>query len=248
MVGDGQFNCHAVKCVLQRNFTRRCGIHIGSLQRRRPQGSTVSARLPTTGKSSADLCTAVEGLCWLHITCRLLKSVLNNVTYCSFVKALGVIDEVIAEDQSETFDNFPVLKKRVLAFYASALQQHGAVSAAELVEQRYVKFRNMGKFETLTAEQIAQRLENAKDAAPSPSKKRRARSAAAPEKGLLQFVASETISGKYSLYKEQAPPAAKEYVDVPVNVAGLVAPTQPKVRVSLSLCLSPSLRVANMAL
>ena len=89
----------------------------------------------------------------------------------------------------------------------------------------------MGKFETLTAEQIAQRLENAKDAAPSPSKKRRARSAPAPEKGLLQFVASETISGKYSLYKEQAPPAAKEYVDVQVNVAGLVAPTQPKVRV-----------------
>ena len=109
--------------------------------------------------------------------------------YASQLKALGVIDEVspamcaiavvalcaeqlthnvgltqvIVEESGETHESFPVLRKRVLAFFAAALRE-AAVSPDALVKQRYAKFRAMGKFEQLTAEQIAQRLQDAKDA------------------------------------------------------------------------------------
>lgn len=73
------------------------------------------------------------------------------------------VTQVIVEESGETHESFPVLRKRVLAFFAAALRE-AAVSPDALVKQRYAKFRAMGKFEQLTAEQIAQRLQDAKDA------------------------------------------------------------------------------------
>eukprot|EP00750_Incisomonas_marina_P017896 INCI2562.2.p1 GENE.INCI2562.2~~INCI2562.2.p1 ORF type:complete len:1331 (-),score=232.62 INCI2562.2:11-3901(-) len=141
--------------------------------------------------------------------------------YASQLKALGVIDEVIAEEDGETHEGFPVLLQRVLSFYAAALKS-SSTPAPELVKQRYAKFRAMGRFEKLTPEQMTERFEAAANAPKSSSKGRRRGGAAAPKKGLLQYIANETLKGKYSFYKGRAPPAATEYVKEPADVSGLL--------------------------
>jgi hypothetical protein len=60
------------------------------------------------------------------------------------------------------------------------------------------------------------------------SRPRTARSATAPANGLLQFIGKETLTGKYSLYKKRAPPAADDYVKEPVDVSGLMAMPKPQ--------------------
>lgn len=71
--------------------------------------------------------------------------------------------QVIAEEDDETHEGFPVLLKRVLSFYAAALKS-SSTPAPELVKQRYAKFRAMGRFEKLTPEQMTERFEAAANA------------------------------------------------------------------------------------
>jgi acetyl-CoA carboxylase alpha subunit len=89
--------------------------------------------------------------------CQLLAQV--QQIYAEQLKKLGVIDEVVAEDADETNDSFPNLQRRLLAFYADALQRLTLDTDSEgLVKQRFEKFRAMGKFDSLTADEVERRV------------------------------------------------------------------------------------------
>merc|ERR1711879_506941 len=76
--------------------------------------------------------------------------------YAPQLKECNVIDTVIWEKDDETCTNFPVTLNNIEAFVESSIEELSAISQMDLVEQRYNKFRAMGKFKIYPEEESKQ--------------------------------------------------------------------------------------------
>ena len=133
--------------------------------------------------------------------------------YAPNLKALGVIDEIIMEEDGEDYENFPMLAARIGAFLDASLKELTAKESTALRKGRFDKFRAMGKFADATGEERAAVAEAHKNAKPRPKRERK------PEPEILQkeleFVASQTINSAFSAYRGKAP-AGNMLVPAPV--------------------------------
>lgn len=135
--------------------------------------------------------------------------------YANQLKAIGVVDEIIWESQSEngeTFDNFPVLKARITHFIAKSLHQLMTLPTSELISQRYGKYRAMGTYSLLNEAQREINIKKAIEAsgialADAAAKKKAAVAAVTLEKPckLVEYLADLTINGALSRYRGLAP-------------------------------------------
>lgn len=139
--------------------------------------------------------------------------------YAHQLQTLGVVDQIIWEEQAdsgrETYKSFPKLRSRIECFLADSLLSLLPLSAEELVQQRYSKYRRLGTFALLDEPQRVAAIDSAKQASVQ-SKQRSAitdgAAAAAPAKSsapslLMQHVAKEVVLGEASKYRKLAPPA-----------------------------------------
>jgi len=136
--------------------------------------------------------------------------------YAPNLKALGVIDEIIIEEEGEDYENFPNLAARIGAFVDSSLTELKGKSGAELRKARYDKFRSMGKFGNATAEEKAAVAEAHKNA--EPRKRRQPKPQAEMLQQELAFVANQTINSANSAYRGKAP-AGNMLVPAPAKEA-----------------------------
>mmetsp|Transcript_6346 Transcript_6346/g.19249 ORF Transcript_6346/g.19249 Transcript_6346/m.19249 type:complete len:1231 (+) Transcript_6346:36-3728(+) len=123
--------------------------------------------------------------------------------YAYQLRELGVVDEVIYEKTDETFEAFPVTQRRIAAFVASHLAKLIAASEADLVQQRYDKYRALGEFLELAPDQREHKLAEAKA---RPEKKRPARAAAAEPCKLVTYLATQVLHSERSRFMGLAPP------------------------------------------
>jgi len=119
--------------------------------------------------------------------------------YAPQLKALGVIYDVIWEKAGEDCKNFPNTAKNIVAFVEGSLREMDAMSPAELITQRYGKFRSMGKFKEYAEEERKALVEAPSDA------KRRERPAVPQNAKLLNFLTEVTLKGDNSLLKGKGP-------------------------------------------
>lgn len=142
--------------------------------------------------------------------------------YAHQLKTLGVVDEILWEDKSEneTYKRFPVLKAKIQAFLESSLTSLMKLSKAELIEQRYTKYRNLGTFANLTPESRIAAVEEAK--AKCATKKTVAKIATGPPALILEHLAQEVVQGARSKHRGLAAPIvqAKNGVIFTPNVSG----------------------------
>ena len=122
--------------------------------------------------------------------------------YANQLVDLGVVDVIVNEKAGETYENCPFLTSGIQSFIASSINELSELSVEALVQQRYAKFRAMGKFEILTAEAKAHALEAASKNAKSAT--RAAKKSTTPSR-LVKYIAEETIHGERSFYKGKAP-------------------------------------------
>ena len=59
------------------------------------------------------------------------------------LKELGIIEKIIAEPTHYTLENFPIVSEILRAHIREFLKEYKRISAAELIEKRYMRFRNM---------------------------------------------------------------------------------------------------------
>lgn len=127
--------------------------------------------------------------------------------YANQLKALGVVDEIIWDagqgGAAETFRSFPRLRRLVQAFIAQSLEGLCKMTAEELVQQRYQKYRNLGTFSLLSAEQRLAAVQTA--VAGSAVKRVAASTAASAPSPLLLHLSEETMSGPFSRYLGKTP-------------------------------------------
>ena len=71
------------------------------------------------------------------LDCQELATVQNIYAYQ--LKAIGVVDEIVYEREGETYESFPVTAARAANFIGRKLKLLTAMSADELVAQRYAK-------------------------------------------------------------------------------------------------------------
>jgi hypothetical protein len=133
--------------------------------------------------------------------------------YAHQLQALGVVDEIIWEEEGdaarETFKSFPKLRARVAAFVRASLKTLLPLTTEELVQQRYGKYRKLGTFSVLDGTQRAEAVEAAKVAAAA-SNKRAANGAAKAGPAfskLTKHLADEVVLGERSKYRKLAPVA-----------------------------------------
>ncbi|CAE7803712.1 pyc [Symbiodinium sp. CCMP2456] len=119
--------------------------------------------------------------------------------YAPQLKELGVIDEVIWEKDGEDCNEFPATMSNISAFVEASLQELADMDQSKLVEQRYQKFRNMGKFKEYSPEE-----REALTSAPAEQKSKRQRSVPTPPK-LLTFLTEQTMKGDSSFFKGKGP-------------------------------------------
>ena len=119
--------------------------------------------------------------------------------YAPQLKELGVIDEVIWEKDGEDCNDFPATMSNISTFVEASLQELADMDQSKLVEQRYQKFRNMGKFKEYSPEE-REKLTSA----PAEHKSKRQRSVPTPPK-LLTFLTEQTLKGDSSFFKGKGP-------------------------------------------
>mmetsp|Transcript_10514 Transcript_10514/g.25921 ORF Transcript_10514/g.25921 Transcript_10514/m.25921 type:complete len:1243 (-) Transcript_10514:279-4007(-) len=128
--------------------------------------------------------------------------------YAPQLKDLGVIDEVIFEKEGEDCENFPQLAANLRHFVEAELAALAGKQAMELVEQRYQRFRGMGRFEERSVEDLAkiqvEKFEPKKRPPPGEVEN------ATP---LLQYLTKQTLKSAHSFYKGKGP------ANVPRNIA-----------------------------
>mmetsp|Transcript_8675 Transcript_8675/g.13352 ORF Transcript_8675/g.13352 Transcript_8675/m.13352 type:complete len:1007 (-) Transcript_8675:1066-4086(-) len=73
--------------------------------------------------------------------------------YAYQLRDLGVVDQVVYEDSHETYNNFPQTLARLAKFLQDALIELSTLKPEQLVEQRYAKYRALGKFIEMDTEQ-----------------------------------------------------------------------------------------------
>ena len=144
--------------------------------------------------------------------------------YARQLKELGVIDELIFETEAETHAAFPLLAERISSFVTKSIAELADLSPAEIVANRYAKFRQMGKYKLLGADeksaelalQAARTLKARADAKPA---------ASIPPPRLLSKLSNVTIHGPYSTYKGKAPEGAL-LAELPPLAASAERPTR----------------------
>lgn len=145
--------------------------------------------------------------------------------YAPNLKELGVIDQIIMEEDGEDFENFPNLAARIGMFVDASLTELQAMESTELRKRRFDKFRAMGKFANATAEERAAVAEAHKSAQP------RARREPKPEPAALQkqleFIADQTINSANSAYRGKDPAGN---IDVPVPVVETEPSAEPNAK------------------
>jgi hypothetical protein len=114
----------------------------------------------------------------------------------------------VHEAPSETFAAFPLTAARLGAFVRSALAELSPLSAAELVADRYRRFRALGTFETADAARRAQLVQQATAAAAGGGAARAPREAKREASLISKYLAEQTVRGEYSRYRGLAPAAA----------------------------------------
>jgi len=119
--------------------------------------------------------------------------------YAPQLKELGVIDEVLWEKDGEDCKAFPGTMSNIAAFVEASLQELSELDTVALVEQRYKKFRSMGKFKEYTP---AER--EALTAAPVEEKKKQ-RPTPPPPLKVLNFLTETTLKGANSFFKGKGP-------------------------------------------
>ncbi|KAJ1422218.1 hypothetical protein B484DRAFT_332400 [Ochromonadaceae sp. CCMP2298] len=126
--------------------------------------------------------------------------------YAHQLQELGVVDDVIYEgsgEKDETYQSFPVLRARVDCFLLQSLLKLAPLSAEQLVQQRYDKYRRLGSFQELDDSLRQAAVDSAKQA--SSKKKPLPRAAPVPPSLLLQHLAGEIVLGDSSRYRKLAP-------------------------------------------
>jgi acetyl-CoA carboxylase carboxyl transferase alpha subunit len=137
--------------------------------------------------------------------------------YPDQLKEIGIVDEIIHEQDGEDYRNFPVATARLKDFLAKSIAELSTLSPEQLVTQRYNKFRSYGQFAVLS-EAEREQIKNAAIAANPVQKKERAKIDYSPN-GLAKFIAEKTVLGDRSRYRGLAP------AGVPKN-----SPAVPKVK------------------
>mmetsp|Transcript_68620 Transcript_68620/g.160845 ORF Transcript_68620/g.160845 Transcript_68620/m.160845 type:complete len:1266 (+) Transcript_68620:64-3861(+) len=125
--------------------------------------------------------------------------------YAPQLKELGVIDEVIWEKEGEDCKSFPGTMGNISAFVESSLQELAQMDSAKLVDQRYQKFRSMGKFKEYTPEE-----REALTSAPAEEKPKKQRVVPPPPK-ILNFLTERTIKGAHSFLKGKGPSGCPDH-------------------------------------
>lgn len=123
--------------------------------------------------------------------------------YAHQLKEIGVVDDIIWEEDGENFEKFSVLRERIAAFLEESLAVLLRMSKSDLVKQRYTRFRSIGNFSKLTDAQKAKILEAAITS--TTPKSRPPRPDTTPNK-LIKFLAEQIVNGKRSFYKGLSPP------------------------------------------
>ncbi len=131
--------------------------------------------------------------------------------YAHQLQSLGVVDEIIWEEEGEaareTYKNFPKLGARIESFLRQSLMALLPLTAEQLVQQRYTKYRKLGTFSLLNGEERTRAIESAKQASAG-SKKRVADAPAKPSathSKLVKHLAEEVVLGERSKYRKLAP-------------------------------------------
>jgi hypothetical protein len=133
--------------------------------------------------------------------------------YAHQLYELGVVDHIIWEsvgslagEERESFHRFPRLQGLIRTFFMQSLSRLMPLSPEELIQQRYEKYRKLGKYSLLDDSQRRQGVELAKSLS-----KKKVVAAAAPRCAsgnalkatpLTVHVAEETVLGKQSLFKK----------------------------------------------
>jgi len=133
--------------------------------------------------------------------------------YAPQLKELGVIDDVIWEKDGETCTGFPDTSKNILAFVEGSLAEMDKLSPAEIVTQRYGKFRSMGKFKEYVEAERKALMEASSEA------KKRERPVVPQNPKLLNFLTEVTLKGANSLMKGKGPKDCPKTAKLLVNDA-----------------------------
>lgn len=149
----------------------------------------------------------------------------SQCIYAHQLKSLGVVDFIIWEDTDlqngsstasasattaeETYKSFPQLKERITKYIAFAMQDLQARSKQELVEQRYRKYRDLGTFALMNAEEREATIKAAKAASSASATKKKVTNAASTSSTgpalIIKHLAEETVLGGMSKYRKLAP-------------------------------------------
>ena len=140
--------------------------------------------------------------------------------YAHQLQALGVVDEIIWEEEGaeadrETYKNFPKLRARIEGFLRASLLNLLPLSTEQLVQQRYGKYRKLGTFSVLDSQQRIEAVEAAKTASAAGSKKRAANGSVKPAASftkLTQHLAEEAVLGERSKYRKLSPTAMRHHI------------------------------------
>ena len=135
--------------------------------------------------------------------------------YASQLKDLGVIDSVIYEssdlnEEADTHENFEGVLERIKEFTVKSLMSLSHLDESQIVENRYQKFRNMGKFDLIDIDQKQEILRSVE----SLTLKQRAiktKTDSKPSK-ILSFISSQTLKSPYSKFKGRAPSIVESWV------------------------------------
>lgn len=161
----------------------------------------------------------------LPLDCQALATA--QCIYANQLKKIGVVDEIIwekAEEQNvanETYENFPVLRSRIRTFFATSLSKMMKMSVDELIAHRYSKFRSLGTFKLLGAEERSAAVEEANEKR-GPVKKA-IRANVSPSL-LVTHLADEIVSGARSKYRKLSPDSCPEQAPAMPEVAKVTVP------------------------
>eukprot|EP00475_Leptophrys_vorax_P022259 TRINITY_DN3029_c0_g1_i1.p1 TRINITY_DN3029_c0_g1~~TRINITY_DN3029_c0_g1_i1.p1 ORF type:complete len:1282 (-),score=382.21 TRINITY_DN3029_c0_g1_i1:88-3519(-) len=127
--------------------------------------------------------------------------------YADDLLKLGVIDHIIREKNGENYQNCPALLHEIESFLVSSLKELQSLGLAELIEQRYSKFRTMGEFQELSVEQRINLLAAATGQQAVPvSKTSRSKAGFAGEvPKSLKFIADAVLNSDNSAFKGKEP-------------------------------------------
>ena len=143
--------------------------------------------------------------------------------YANQLKDIGIVDEVIWERFgqgqgdafSENYKHFPVLRSRVRAFVHRALLELHGKSEADIIHQRYLKYRQIGTFSEMDAAQRAAVIADAKASTSRPVREAKKSTSASL---LVKHIAKQVVCSDSSRHRGLAPASC-----------GLVPPAAPPV-------------------